>query len=99
MYYTQSTVCQGGFLNKFLGSGSYAYARFAKGGGPTVIWVGGGLATRGLATRLLWGVREHAFPQKKFNGAIWCVMEHIFIFFLLSKSLKISFLYKNNFKL
>ena len=28
------------------------------------------------------------------NGAIWCVLEHIFIFFLLSKSLKISFFTK-----
>ena len=30
-------------------------------------------------------------PPKNFNGAIWCVLEHIFIIFLLSKSLKISF--------
>ena len=38
------------------------------------------------------GVRGHASPKKKiFNGAIWCVLEHIFIFFLLSKSVKISF--------
>ena len=37
------------------------------------------------------------FPEKKFlNCAIWCVLEHIFINFLLSKSLKISFFYKNN---
>ena len=52
--------------------------------------------------------RSHAFargfggmlpPKKKFNGAIWCVLEHLFIIFLLSKCLKISFLYKNNYKL
>ena len=45
---------------------------------------GGGVATRGIATRLLEG---------------FGVLEHIFINFLLSKSLKISFLYKNNYKL
>ena len=40
------------------------------------------------------------FPEKKFfNGAIRCVLEHIFIIFLLSKSLKIAFSYKNNYKL
>ena len=40
MYYTQSTVCQGGFLNKILSSSSWAYAGFAK-GGATIIWEGG----------------------------------------------------------
>ena len=85
MYYTQSTDCQGGFLNKFLISSSWAYAGFAKGGGG-----GGGNYYLGGA----------CFPKKiKFNGAIWCVLEHIFIIFLLSKSLNISFLYKNNYKL
>ena len=39
-------------------------------------------------------------PRKKnLNCAIWYVLEHIFINFLLSKSLKISFFYKNNYKL
>ena len=45
------------------------------------------------------GVRGHASMKKIFNGAIWCILEHIFINFLLSKSFKISFLYKNNYKL
>ena len=35
-------------------------------------------------------------PNFFLNGAIWCVLEHIFINFLLSKNLKISFLYKSN---
>ena len=30
-YYTQSTVCQGGFSSKFLSSSSWAYAGFANG--------------------------------------------------------------------
>ena len=96
-YYTQSTVCQGGFSNKFLSSSSWAYARFAKGG--NYYFGGGGLAMRGVATRLLGGVQRHASPRKNFNGAIWCVLEHVFINFLLSKSLKILFLYKNHYKL
>ena len=52
-YYTQSTVCQGGFLNKFLSGSSWAYAGFAKGGNYYL--GGGGLAMRGIATRLLGG--------------------------------------------
>ena len=59
-------------------------------GGPTIFF-GGGLATRGVATRLLGGFGG-MLPRNFFlNGAIWCVLEHIFINFLLSKSLKISF--------
>ena len=54
-YYTQSTVCQGGFSNKFLNSSSWAYAGFAKGGGNYYFFLGGGGATRGIATRLLEG--------------------------------------------
>ena len=43
------------------------------------------------AMRLLEGSAA-GFPEKNFwNGAIWCVLEHIFINFLPSKSLKISF--------
>ena len=95
-YYTQSTVCQGEFSNKFLSSSSWAYARFSK-GGANYFW--GGLATRGYATRLLEGFGD-MLPQKSFlNGAIWCILELIFIIFLISKSLKMSFLYKNNHKL
>ena len=37
------------------------------------------------------GVRGYASPQKIFNVAIWCVLEHIFIIFLLSQSLKYHF--------
>ena len=40
---------------------------------------GGGLATRGVAMRLLGGSGA-CFPEKIFlNGAIWCVLEHIFL--------------------
>ena len=97
-YYTQSTVCHGGFSNKFLSSSSWAYAGFAKGGQLFFFW-GGGLVTLFAAMRLLGGFGG-MLPRKKFlNGVIWCVLEHIFIIFLLSKSLKISFFYKNNYKL
>ena len=62
-YYTQSTVCQGGFSNIFLGSSSWAYAGLAKGG---QLFFGG----RGACDA--W--RSHAFargfggmlPRKKF---------------------------------
>ena len=47
----------------------------------------------GLAKRLLGGFGG-MLPRKKFlNRAIWCVLEHIFINFLLSKSLKIFIYY------
>ena len=98
-YYTQSTVCQGGFSNKFFSSGSWAYAGFAKGGQLFFFFWGGGLATLGVAMPLL-GRFGGMLPRNFFlNGAIWCVLEHIIIIFLLSKSLKISFFYKNNYKL
>ena len=92
-YYTQSIVCQGGFSNKFLSS-SWAYAGFAKGGQLFFFFGGGGLnATRDVAMRLLGGFGG-MLPRKFFlNVAIWCVLEHIFINFLLSKSLKISFFF------
>ena len=100
-YCTQSTVCQGGFSNKFLSSSSWAYAGFAKGGQEFFFffWGGGGFTARGVAMRLLGGFVGILPRKKNCNGAIWCVLEHIFIFFLLSKSLKISFLHKNNYKL
>ena len=69
--------------------------------GANYFFLGGGakIATRGVAMRLLGGFGD-MFPRKIFlNGAIWCVLEHIFINFLLSKNLKNSFLYKNNYKL
>ena len=96
MYFTQSTVCQSGFLNRFLSSSPWAYAGFAKGG---QLIFGGGDCDAWLSHAFAREVREHAFPKKNFNGAIWCVLEHIFIVFLLSKSLKLSFLYKNSYNL
>ena len=98
-YYTQSTVCQGGFSNKFLSSSSWAHAGFAKGGGGQLFFLGGGACETWRSHAFARGVRGHASPKKFLNGAIWCVLEHIFIDFLLSKSLKISFLYKDDYKL
>ena len=96
--YTQSTVCQGGFSNKFLSSSSsWAYAGFANGG--QLLLGGGGACNAWHSHAFAKGVQGHAFPEKNFNGAIWCVLEHIFIIFLLSKSLKILCLYKNSYKL
>ena len=47
--------------------------------------------TRGVAMRLLGGFGG-MLPRNIFlNGVIWCVLEHIFIIFLLSKSVKILF--------
>ena len=67
--------------------------------GANYFFGGEGLATRGVAMRLLGGFGG-MLPRKKFlNGAIWCVLEHIFINFLLSKNLKMSFLYKDDYKL
>ena len=49
---------------------------------------GGGLATRGVAMRLLGGFGG-MFPRNKFlNGAIWCVLENIFIVFFTFKKSK-----------
>ena len=67
-YYTQSTVYQRGFSNKFLSSSSWAYAGFAK-GGQLFFMGGGGLATRGVTKRLLGGSGA-CFP-KIFWGE-WC---------------------------
>ena len=90
-YYTQSIVCQGGFSNKFLSGNSWTCAGFAKGGQLFFFFGGGGLATRGVAKCLLGGFGG-MLPRNFFlNGAIRCVLEHIFINFLLSKSLKIFF--------
>ena len=81
-YYTQSTVCQGGFLNKFLSSSSWAYAGYAK-GGPTIRGEGCDAWHSHTFAR---GVRGHAVPKKNFNGAIWCILEHIFIIFFTFKT-------------
>ena len=74
MYYTQSTVCQGGFSNKFLISSSWAYAGFAKGGGATICYffcnayktdiLGGGVACDALRSHAFaMGVWGHASPK------------------------------------
>ena len=63
-----------------------------------IIW-GGGACDAWLCHAFARGFGGMLPRKKNFNGAIWCVLEHIFIIFLLSKSLKISFLYKNNYKL
>ena len=91
-YFTQSTVWVSFYerisSNKFFSSSLWAYAGFAKDG--QLFWV---LSTRGVAKRLLGGFGA-CFPEKKiFNGTIWCFLEHIFINFLLSKSLKIFIFY------
>ena len=96
-YYTQSTVCQGGFPYKFLSSSSWAHAGFAK-GGQLFLW-GGGACNAWRSHAFARGVRGMLPPKNFLNGAIWCVLEDIFINFLLSKSLKISFLYNDDYKL
>ena len=61
-------------------------------GGQLFFFVGG-LATRGVAKRLLGG-SGYASPKKFLgNGAIWCVLEHISIIFLLTKNLRILFFF------
>ena len=82
MYYTQSTVCQGGFLNRFLISSSCAYAGFAKGG--QLLFFGGGACDVWLSHAFARGVREHAFPKKKILmvqfGAFWSIFSKKFYF-------------------
>ena len=74
-YYTQSTVIQGGFLNKFLSSSSWAYAGFAKGG--QLLFGGGGVCNAWRSDAFARGLREHAFPKKKILmvqfGAFWSI--------------------------
>ena len=74
MYYIQSTVCQGGFLDRFLSISSWAYAGFAK-GGQLLFGGGGGACDAWLSHAFARGVREHAFPKKKILmvqfGAFW----------------------------
>ena len=88
-YYTQSTVCQSGFYERiFLSSSPWAYAGFAKGG--QLFWRLGELrlATCGGAKCLLMGSGACS-PKKLFlNGASLCVLEHIFINYLLLKKSK-----------
>ena len=98
-YYTQSTVCR---VDSQINFSVVVHGRMQdlpRGANYFFFWGGGGLATHGVATRLLGGFGG-MLPRKSFlNGAIWCVLEHIFIIILISKSLKISFLYKDDYKL
>ena len=89
-YYTQSTVCQGGFSNKFLSSSSWAYAGFAKGGGQLFFFGGGGYATR------LLGGFGGMLPRKIFFE--WCNLvrfgAYFHKFFTFKKSKNIIFFTK-----
>ena len=91
-YYTQSTVCQGGFSNRFLSSSSWAYAGFAKGG--QLFFGGWGLATRGVAMRLLGGSGV-CFPEIFFELCNFVRFGACFHkFFTFKKSKNIIFLQK-----
>ena len=68
--------------------------RICQGGGPTIFfWGGGGLATPGVAMRLLGGFGG-MLPRKKFlNGAIWCLFGayfHNFVTFKKSEKVIIN---------
>ena len=109
MYYTQSTVCQSGIYerissNTFFSSSPWAYVGFAK---RELNFLGGWascMPRRGLRLKriqaFVWGFGG-MLPRKYFflNGATWCVLEHIFINFVLEKNLKIYIFLKNNDKL
>ena len=57
--------------------------------GANSFFLGGGACDAWRSHVFSRGVRVHASTKISFlNGAIWCVLEHIFIIFLLSKSLK-----------
>ena len=85
-YYTQSTVCQGEFSNKFLSSSSWAYAGFAKGGHFFFFGGGGrGLATRGVAMRLLGGLGA-CFPENFFRMVHFGAYFHKLFTFKKSKN-------------
>ena len=69
-YYTQSTVCQGGFSNQFLSSSSWAYAGFAKEGQLFFFFGGGGGACDAWRSHAFAReVRGHASPKFFFE---WC---------------------------
>ena len=91
MYYTQSTVCQGGFSNKFLSSSSWAHAGFAKGG--AAIFFGGGACEAWRSHAFARGVRGHASPKKFFE---WCNLvrfgAYFHRFFTYKKSENIIFI-------
>ena len=93
-YYTQSTVCQGRFSNKFLSSSSWAYAGFAK-GGQLFFGGGWGIATRGVAMRLLGGFGG-MLPRKFFFELCNLVRFGVYFhkFFTFKKPKNIIFLQK-----
>ena len=91
-YYTQSTVCNGGFSNKFLNSSSWAYAGFANGG--KLIFFEGGLATRCIATRLLGGggkSRPSPPPPSRIKKNFWAILETFLLLFLLMGTFLLRF--------
>ena len=93
-YYTQSTVCQGGFSNKFLSSSSFAHAGFAKGGGATIFFFwGGGACEAWRSHAFARGVRGHASLKKFFE---WCNLvrfrAYFHRFFTFKKSENIIFI-------
>ena len=88
-YYTQSSVYKSGFYERISSSKFLMdVCRICQRG--QLFW---GIATRDVAKRLLGGFGG-MLPRINFlNGAIWCVLEHIFINFSLSNSLKIFIFY------
>ena len=75
------------FNKDSIDSSPWPYAEFAKGGqlfwGAGELHAANRLATRGVAKRLL-GWFGGKPPRGNFlNRAMWCVLEHIFINFLL----------------
>ena len=77
-------ILQAHLLKKILSSSRWTYAEFAKGAN----FLGAGRVTCREAACDAW--RSQAFAdscmlprENVLNGAIWCVLEHIFITFLL----------------
>ena len=68
-YYTQSTVCQGGFSVKFLSSSLWAYAGFVKGGQLYFFFLGGGACDAWRSHAFAREVRGHASQNFFFE---WC---------------------------
>ena len=90
-YYVQSTVSQSVFYerissNKILSSSPWAYAGFARGGGNFLgSWTSGMPRSDLQRVAFVRGAWGHASPNFFLNGAIWCVLEHIFIHFYFEK--------------
>ena len=85
-YYTQSTVCQGGFSNKCLStcSSSWVYAGFAK--GANYFFGGGWACDVWRSHAFARGVRGHASPKNFFLMVQFgAFLEHISINFYFQK--------------